>query len=157
MDTTYLNRIRITLEPVWHDDPPQVRVGIDEHLQTVTLKQTTVFDLDFDATAGPCQLIVDFVNKNHGDTDIKRQLDKAVKIKKIDIFGIVDRKFIYASQYRPEYPEPWATEQRSLGQTLEPVLHGHDYLGWNGRWCMPFTVPVFTWIHKTQNLGWIYS
>lgn len=156
MDTTYLNRIKITLEPVWHEDPPQVRVGIDQHLETVTLRQTTVFDLDFDATAGPCNLVVEFFNKNSGDTDIKQKLDKAVKIQRIEIFGISDARFIYAGVYRPEYPEPWATEQRDQGIKLEPELHGHSYLGWNGRWTMPFTVPIFTWIHQTQNLGWIY-
>jgi hypothetical protein len=157
MDTTYLNRKRITLEPVWHTDAPQVRVGIDDHLQTATLRQTTVFDLDFDATAGPAELIVEFFNKKDSDTDVENQLDKAVIVEKIEIFGICDPKFIYTSNYTPTYPEPWASQQTALGLPLQPVLRGHNYLGWNGRWCLPFTVPIFTWVHKTQDLGWIYT
>lgn len=154
MATTYLNQIRITLEPVFHEDPPEVRVGIDTYVEPATLSKTTTFDLDFDATEGDYELVVEFLNKRDSDTDTMRGLDKAVKIKSIEIFGISDPKFIYAGVYRPEYPQPWYKQQRPKPKA---ELVGHDYLGWNGRWTMKFSVPIFTWVHKTQNLGWIYT
>jgi hypothetical protein len=154
MTTTYLNQIRITLEPVYYDEPPEVRVGIDKHLEPATLTKTTTFDLDFDATADNYNLVVEFINKRDTDTDVERGLDKAVKIKSVEIFGITDPKFIYASIYRPEYPRQWVKQQRIKPQA---ELTGQTYLGWNGQWRMPFSVPIFTWVHKTQNLGWIYT
>jgi hypothetical protein len=30
-------------------------------------------------------------------------------------------------------------------------------MGWNGRWELNFRVPIFTWIHQLENLGWIYA
>ena len=38
-----------------------------------------------------------------------------------------------------------------------PVLQPHTYLGWNGRWVLEFETPVFTWIHRLEDLGWLYS
>ena len=66
---------------------------------------------------------------------------------------IQDPKFAWAGIYRPEYPEPWASEQTNLATELS----SHTYLGWNGTWRLTFGVPVFTWIHQVQNLGWIYG
>ena len=46
---------------------------------------------------------------------------------------------------------------------LAEYVNDHDnnnptsYLGFNGKWTLTFTVPVFTWIHQTQNQGWIYG
>jgi hypothetical protein len=37
------------------------------------------------------------------------------------------------------------------------LLKNHTYLSWNGKWTLTFDVPVFTWIHRVQNLGWIYD
>lgn len=154
MATTYLNRIRITLEPVYHSDPPEVRVGIDDHLDSAVLENTTTFDLDFDATADRYHINVDFVNKNEHDTIIDQRLDKAVIVRSIEIFGTTDPRFVYAGVYRPVYPEPWFSQQNP---PPEAELKGADYLGWNGRWSLEFSVPIFTWMHQTQNLGWIYT
>lgn len=32
-----------------------------------------------------------------------------------------------------------------------------SYLGWNGMWKFQFEIPIFTWIHKLEGLGWIYA
>jgi len=153
--TTYLNRINITLEPIWHDEPPVVRVGIDNELQEMELRETMTFMLDFDATAENYNLIVEFINKKDGDT--RGNLDKAVVIKNIEIFGISDPRFIWQGVYEPKYPKAWLKEQKKLKKAPPPLLKNHTYLGWNGVWRMKFSVPIFTWVHSVQNLGWIYS
>lgn len=47
----------------------------------------------------------------------------------------------------------------SLGQTetLPKFQTNATYLGWNGLWVLEFELPIFTWIHKLENLGWIYD
>ena len=143
----------VTLEPVWHQDPPRVKIGIDNNLTEINLKQTTTINFEFVAT-GSCVLTVEFLNKQNSDTVPDQGLDKAVIIKSIDFFGIEDARFVWAGTYQPQYPEPWLSQQINKPPK---VLTSHNYLSWNGKWQLTFDVPVFTWIHKIQNLGWIFS
>ena len=76
----------------------------------------------------------------------------AVEIESVTVEGITVDRFKWAGIYTPNYPEPWASTQTNL----QPTLQSATYLGWNGRWELPFSVPIFTWIHQTENLGWIY-
>ena len=96
-------------------------------------------------------LDIQFLNKSNLDSV------QAIQIKRLSINGMVDDRFIWNGIYYPEYPEPWASEQQALGNMLSPKLQNVDYLGWNGRWQLELTSPIFTWIHKTYALGWIYK
>jgi len=82
--------------------------------------------------------------------------NQSVIIDKIIFDNITADRFAWAGKYTPIYPQPWAMKQIAAGNTLEPVLNS-TYLGWNGIWKLEFTVPVFTWIHKIEKLGWIYD
>jgi hypothetical protein len=124
-----------------------VIIGIDQNVTTVKLDKSTSIHFEFEATR-PCQLIVELPEK---------QDQEAVIIEQVDFFGIADPKFAWAGVYEPKYPEPWAGQQRLQGVALKPHLNPHTYLGWPGKWTLTFDVPVFTWIHRTQNLGWIYG
>lgn len=153
---TYQVKLAVTLQPIWHKDPPKIKIGIDDILSEITLTDTTTINFDVDAIE-QCKLTIEFLNKNEHDTIPDQNLDKAVSIESIAFFGISDPKFIWAGIYEPDYPEPWATEQRDLGVVLHPQLSNCSYLAWNGKWSLTVDVPVFTWIHKVQNLGWIFS
>lgn len=148
----------ITLDPVWWLDPPSVVVRLDDRL----LYQDYLTSLEAIPISGQLEqgdhvLAVDFCNKTDQDTDIERGLDKAVVIKSLDFFGITDPRFIWAGRYRPVYNQHWVAEQKAKGTSPAAVLAPHTYLGWNGTWQLDFSVPIFTWIHKTQSLGWIYA
>ena len=147
MATAYPVKLSVTLTPVHHDRPLPVLVGIDQNTTTVNLDKTTTINWEVKARHG-CQLSVEFTNK---------QDQEAVVVESVSFFGIEDPKFAWAGVYEPVYPEPWATEQHDQGVVLKPRLCPHTYLGWNGKWTLTFDVPVFTWIHKIQNLGWIYT
>lgn len=148
----------IALDPIWWKDPPLVTVRLDDRvIYHDHMKFSKVISLVDRLECGDHALIVDFSNKGDQDTDIVRNLDKAVVIKSIDFFGITDPRFIWNGQYRPVYPAQWAQEQHQKGIPLSTVLKPHTYLGWNGTWKLDFSVPVFTWIHQTQSLGWIYD
>jgi hypothetical protein len=156
MAIQYLVKLSLTLEPVWHQEPPKVITGIGANVTELELKNTTTVNFEF-VSDRSCELVVEFCNKKDTDTVPDQNLDKAVIIKNIAFFGISDPKFVWAGEYEPLYPEPWASQQREQGIELQPRLTGHNYLSWNGKWTLTFDVPVFTWIHKTQNLGWIYG
>jgi hypothetical protein len=124
-----------------------VIIGIDQNVTTVNLQDTTTINFEF-ATTKSCTLTVELLDK---------QDQEAVIVESVSFFGIKDPKFAWTGIYEPDYPEPWATEQCSLGVVLKPQLCPHTYLSWNGKWRLTFSVPVFTWIHQTQDLGWIYG
>jgi hypothetical protein len=156
MAIQYPVKLAVTLRPVWHQSPPRIRVGIGNNLTEIDLKETATINFDFTSDSD-CKLVVEFLNKQDSDTVPEQGLDKAVVIENVSFFGISDPKFVWAGIYEPSYPEPWATEQRAQGVVLKQHLNSHNYLSWNGKWTLTFTVPVFTWIHQTQNLGWIYG
>jgi hypothetical protein len=147
MTIQHLVKLSVTLSTVHCDRELLVRLGIDNNLTDIKIQSSAVINFEFEAK-DQCQLIVELPDKID---------QEAVIIKQVDFFGISDPQFAWSGVYEPSYPEPWATEQRSQGVVLKPQLCPHTYLGWPGKWTLTFSVPVFTWMHKTQNLGWIYG
>jgi len=153
MTTQYPVKIEIKLRPVWHNDPPEINIGVNDEIQRTVLTDNQTFHYEFTAD-NTATLSVELLNKTDADTVPDTGLDKAVIIESVSFFGIADDRFIWLGEYCPKYPEPWYSEQ-----TVKPapLLKNHTYLSWNGKWTLTFTVPVFTWIHGVQNLGWIYD
>ena len=141
---TYPVKMSVTLRPV---DNPEVRIGINGGLFPLRLDKTETINFEFESDV-PCELTVELINKT---------AQEAVVIESVSFFGIEDPKFAWTGVYEPIYPEPWATEQQDQGVVLKQHLSPHTYLGWSGKWTLTFDVPVFTWIHRVQNLGWIYG
>lgn len=123
-----------------------IRIGIDNNLTTTKIHGPTTINFEFVSQKSSTLLIEIF----------DKQDQEAVIIEKISFFNIEDPRFVWTGIYHPCYPEPWATEQKNQGVVLQPQLKNQTYLGWNGKWTLTFKVPIFTWIHKIQNLGWIY-
>lgn len=146
MATAYLVKLGLTIEPVCHSAPIPVTVGIDKNLTEINLQKETKINFEF-VSDQSCELSVEMLKK----TD-----QQAVVVKQVEFFGITDPKFAWAGVYWPIYPEPWAGQQRSQGIDLPKQLCPHTYLSWPGKWILTIDVPVFSWIHRIQNLGWIY-
>ena len=153
---TYLVKLAVTLRPIWHADPPRIRIGINDDLKEIVLTELTTINFEFVAVKD-CQLIVELLNKTDSDCIPDQSLDKAVVIESVDFFGISDPRFAWAGVYEPVYPELWAQEQQDQDVALKQQLCPHTYLSWNGKWTLTFSVPVFTCIHKIQNLGWLFG
>ena len=153
MAISYPVKLDIHLRSVWHNNPPEINIGINDNIQQIILSQDKTLHYAFTAN-NPSTLTVELLNKTDADTIPDKGLDKAVIIESVSFFGIKDPKFAWAGIYEPNYPEPWYSEQ-----TVKPksLLKNHTYLGWAGKWTLTFDVPVFTWIHKIQDLGWIYD
>lgn len=153
---SFNTKLELELEPVWYNEPPMILVKLNSYpLFDDYLKDCKVIQFDKNLIEGHQRLSINFFNKKNVDT--KGDLDKAIKINSLTFMGIKSKKFIWKGLYIPQYPEPWATEQKNLGNNLEPILSNQTYLGWNGEWALDFTVPIFSWIHHVENLGWIYK
>jgi hypothetical protein len=141
-----LTKLAITLTPKQSTTAPAVVVSIPGHKVYETLQESKRIELEFNESYGWLQ--VDFSNKPDNDQHM------AVIIDKVEFFGISDPRFIWAGIYTPNYPEPWYSQQIEK----PPTYHlQQNYLGWNGTWRLDFSIPVFTWMHRVQNLGWIYQ
>jgi hypothetical protein len=147
MATRYPVELAVTLRPINTTQPIRVAIAVDDDQRLLTIDQTTTVNFSYTAEVQG-QLTVEIVDQ---------QAQEGVEIITVAFFDIADDKFAWAGIYEPEYPEPWATEQKSQGTVLAPQLTPHTYLSWPGKWTLNFTVPVFMWMHKVQNLGWIYD
>lgn len=139
MTTEYLVKLKLTLAPV---QQPWIMIKVGEHRVTQQLTVQTDFEFEFTAK-DQAVLTVEHYGKSDQDAVT------AVAIQRIEFYGISDPRFIWAGKYYPHYPA------HCLDQT--PCLTGQDYLAWNGVYELTFQVPVFTWMHQVQGLGWIYQ
>lgn len=144
MAIDYQVKMKVQLRPVAQ---PWVRVSVGDLTQECQLENIRDFEYNFNASS-PVLLTVEHFGKSDSDPET------AVEIVGIEFFGIIDPKFAWAGKYYPDYPSTWYNQQP---RKPADVLLGQTYLGWNGVYKLEFTVPVFTWMHKVQNLGWIYS
>jgi hypothetical protein len=71
-----------------------------------------------------------------------------LSIEEVLFNGLSNPKFAWAGVYTPNYP---------LHVQGKEQLSPHTYLGWNGVWRLDYTVPIYTWIHQIESLGWIYD
>lgn len=137
-------KLRIVIRPIGH---PKVRILVGDQQYCGQIDQETNFDYDFSCRESTISVSVEHFGKDHNDSET------AVEIVAIEFFGISDPKFAWAGVYYPDYPEPWYGQQTPRPADLLPA---QTYLGWNGTYRLEFSVPVFEWMHKTLNLGWIY-
>jgi hypothetical protein len=156
MAISYPVELDIHLRSIWHNNPPEINIGINDDIQQIILSKDQIFHYEFISDKSSI-ITVELLNKTDADTVPDKGLDKAVIIESVSFFGISDPKFVWSGIYEPKYPELWATEQRDQGVVLKQRLSPHTYLGFNGKWTLTFSVPVFTWMHTVQNLGWIYD
>ena len=140
----YKTKVEFVLEPV---GTPEVFIVVGQQLlnRVITKTERIIFDLEVPAVTIP--LRVSLLNKSDNDPTT------AVIIQELCINGISDPKFVWAGTYYPDYPKVWAKQQRDL----DLAITNTNYLGWNGTWNLDITIPAFTWMHQTLNLGWIYK
>ena len=66
---------------------------------------------------------------------------KSIEIDEIDIGALV-----YEGVYSPEYPEPWASQQKSAGRELPATFKNVTQMGHNGEWRFSFKSPFYMWL-----------
>jgi hypothetical protein len=136
----------ITVKPIGYDDCwPEFYLKINDQLQdSGKLWEQRTYNFDVELEDGNHNIVVGFTNKTDADTQVvddKIVNDKAVIVEKISIEGYEFEDFLYRGVYYP------------IGRWHSTS----NYLSWNGEWRLEFTTPIFTWLHQTQHLGWIYE
>ena len=152
----YKTEIKLYITPVWHDEPPICSIKFSKDVSfKEEIKENKIYSYEGYLTNGNYDIVIEFLNKKNTDTVDGK--DKAIKIDKIVFNNIESKKFVWQGIYQPIYPEPWATQEKKVGKELNSVITPATYLGWNGVWKLTYSVPIFTWIHKLENHGWIYD
>ena len=72
--------------------------------------------------------------------------DQLLTIKSIEIDEIDIGALVYEGVYTPDYPEPWATQQRAAGSELLESFKNVTSRGHNGTWRFKFTSPFYMWL-----------
>jgi len=121
---------------------PKCRISLDDQRQDLTVDKEMKIKL-FHQCRGNARLTIEHYGKAELDPTT------ALIIEEIKFNGISNPKFVYQGIYYPDYPK------HLIGN--DTVLPHKNYLSWNGVWQLEFTLPIYTWIHKTLDLGWIYD
>ena len=72
--------------------------------------------------------------------------DQLLHIKSIEIDEIDLGALVYEGVYTPQYPEPWATQQRESGNDLKDSFKNVTQMGFNGTWSFKFSSPFYMWL-----------
>ena len=145
MDTKlYTVDISVLLKPIL---TPTGKIGINNNFSDIVLSEETWFHFHHSGTKeNKVTLQIEHYGKSIRDADT------AIIIDQIKLNGISNPKFAWQGTYYPAYPEHY-----SQGKELESELRPFTHMGWNGVWTLEFSLPIYTWIHKTLDLGWIYD
>jgi len=148
-------KFKLELWAEYWDKKPIANILINTHShynQEIigTEKEPTVIEFEHELTEGEkYSLIIERSGKDKGQTVVengqivKDQLlhIKSIEIDEIDIGGLV-----YEGIYTPAYPEPWATQQIQVGNTLLKSFKNVTIIGHNGHWELSFTSPFYMWL-----------
>tara|TARA_Y100000389_G_scaffold188857_1_gene211908 strand:- start:2203 stop:2685 length:483 start_codon:yes stop_codon:yes gene_type:complete len=97
-----------------------------------------------------CSLIIKRSNKGRNQTVVNEKgdllKDQLLGIKRIEIDEIDIGALVYEGTYTPEYPEPWATQQRESGNKLPVSFKNVTKMGHNGEWRFTFATPFYMWL-----------
>ena len=149
---SYPTDVSVLLNPVWFDRIPTGRLGIDSMTDFV-LDKPMWFDFKIVSDKEIVKtLTIEHYGKTNRDTQIDTGKDTAIIIEQIKFNDINSPKFVWQGVYHPKYPDNY-----SQNTPLETALCPCTYLGWNGVWKLEFSLPIYTWIHRIENLGWLYD
>jgi len=150
MDTQFNLDVEITVVPRWWRTKPVITYGVDSQtIDTVELTDILVIKVNQNLKNGSHVFWIEFDNKDYNDCVLEKNLDMAIEIHEVKFENLSLDRFKWTGNYRPKYPRDYPDKK--------PVIESATYLGWNGRWELPFTTPIFTWIHRLENLGWLYE
>jgi hypothetical protein len=121
---------------------PKCRITLDDQKTELVVNSNAWVKLFYQGN-GTARLSIEHYGKAELDPTT------ALIIDQIKFNGISGTKFIYQGIYYPSYP--------SHLRDKNSILPHQNYLSWNGIWYLDFTLPIYTWIHKVEDLGWIYD
>ena len=153
--TTEKLKFKLELYATMWDKPPIADIKINEKSYfkeeiTSTKDKPTIIEFECELEEGKSyNLIINRSGKNVTQTKIedgKIVKDQLLHIKSIEIDEIDIGGLVYEGVYKPEYPEPWATQQTEAGNKPPETLKNVTQMGHNGTWTFTFESPFYMWL-----------
>jgi hypothetical protein len=116
--------------------------NLKEDAFTITFEHELEHGVSYD-------LVIKRSNKDKGQTVVeggKIVKDQSLHIGEITIDEIDIGALVYEGIYRPEYAEPWASQQAKAGIKLPETLKNVTEMGHNGTWTFTFNSPFYMWL-----------
>ncbi len=149
-------KFKIELYATMWDKPPHVEVCIDEKSYfsadiTGSKESPNMIEFESEFTEGKnYNLILKRSGKGRNQTVVNEKgdilKDQLLHIKSIEIDEINLGALVYEGEYTPQYPEPWATQQRESGHDLKDSFKNVTQMGFNGQWSLGFASPFYMWL-----------
>ena len=148
-------KFKLELYSTYWDKTPRAEILINNHSHyaqaiTGTEKEPTVIEFEHELKEGEkYSLIIERSGKDIRQTVVENgQIvkDQLLHIKSIEIDEIEIGARVYSGLYTPQYPEPWASQQRQAGNSLPASFKNVTTIGHNGRWELGFTSPFYMWL-----------
>ena len=140
---------------MWHK-PPQAEILIGNHSHfkgDITGDEAKpnliVFEQELEE-GKEYNLIINRSGKGKNQTVINEKgdilKDQLLHIKSMEIDEIDIGALVYEGIYTPQYPEPWATQQREAGIELQESFKNVTNMGHDGEWKFKFKSPFYMWL-----------
>ena len=148
-------KFRLELWAEYWDKKPvaEIRINAESIFRAEidgTEDKPTLIDFDHELKEGEkYNLQIVRSNKDSRQTVVENgeiTKDQLLHIKAIEIDEIDIGSLVYEGNYTPEYPEPWATQQREAGNDLPKSFKNSTTLGHNGTWSLQFESPFYMWL-----------
>lgn len=139
-----LINIKLNLTPTFESIPPVItlKVNEQEYYKDVVVESPITLDITHH-----CNF------KEKYNVQLLRQgknnscPEQLLIITGLEIDGTNIRDIMWHnSVFHPEYPEPWASEQKQKGIELEYPVYGETILGHNGTWEFEFSSPFYQFL-----------
>jgi len=149
-------KFKLELYATMWDLPPLVKISV--HDQTCyegyikgTEEKPDVIEFEREVEEGKkYNLVIHRSNKIKGQTVIDENnnivKDQILHIKSIEIDEINIGGLVYEGVYRPQYQEPWLSQQEKAGVPIKTEIKTCLGLGWNGTWTLRFESPFYMWL-----------
>ena len=149
-------KFKLELYATMWDKPPHAEILVNDKSYfkgdiTATEDKTYVIEFDQIVEEGKeYELIIKRSGKTTSQTVVNDKgdilNDQLLNIKGIEIDEIDIGSLVYEGIYTPEYPEPWATQQREAGTELKESFKNVTQMGHNGEWRFKFLSPFYMWL-----------
>lgn len=154
-------KFELYLKADYPKNPPRIQILLDDHEKFNGVIEKGEKIVSFHHTCSflsPHRLTLVRYGKTNNDT-IKDPMDpehsyvtQMLILKKLKIDGIDIRDIVWVKSItEPQYPEPWASNQKAMGNVLEEKIIGCTEFGHNCKWYLDFTSPFYYFIMKWMN------
>ena len=149
-------KFKLELHATMWDKPPVAEILIndksyfnDDITGTEDKPQVIEFEHEFDE-GKEYELVIKRSGKTVSQTVVNDKgdilNDQLLNIKSIEIDEIDIGSLVFEGIYTPEYPEPWAAQQRESGTELQESFKNVTQMGHNGTWQFKFASPFYMWL-----------